>query len=92
MKCSTACRGFTQEIQTFLHNISHHKLLMVALSSLQQPSPSSASAAWKVSPLERAPGPRATCVRGCIASGDATFSALAALWPAQMEAQCTAAS
>ena len=81
-----------QRGHTSVHRTSHHMLLTVALSSLQQPSPSSASIAWKGSWLEGTRGPRTTCVRGCITSGDAMFSAFVALWPAQMDAQCTAAS
>ena len=81
-----------QGFHTIVHGAAHHMLLTVALSSFQQPSPSSASGAWKGSWLEGAPGPRTTCVQGCITSGDATFSAFVALWPAQMDAQCTAAS
>ena len=81
-----------QGVNTNVHRTPHHMLLTVALSSLQQPCTSSASVAWKGSWLEGAPGPRTTCVRGCITSGDATFSAFVALWPEQMDAQCTAAS
>ena len=81
-----------QEIHTIAHSTPQQKLAIVALRSLQQPSSSPASAAWEGSWLEGAFSPRTTCVRGCVASGDATFSALTALWPAQMEAQCTAAS